>query len=101
MRRGGPWKTLHERLRVWTKDGTWEQILDRVIVKDDSVGVVGWTFPVDSTNVRPTTMRREPGKKGSKTGWIEGLAVADEPLGRSRGCLTSKSTSRSTGVGCR
>jgi hypothetical protein len=33
----------HERLRVWTADGTWEAILDEVIVKDDSVGNVEWT----------------------------------------------------------
>ena len=25
--RYGPWKTCHERLRVWTRDGTWERIL--------------------------------------------------------------------------
>ncbi|WP_253836688.1 IS5 family transposase [Promicromonospora thailandica] len=47
----GPWKTLHERLRIWTKDGTWEQILEHVIVKDDSIGTLEWTFSVDSTNV--------------------------------------------------
>jgi transposase len=29
------WKTAHERLRLWTKDGTWARILDEVIVKDD------------------------------------------------------------------
>jgi len=34
--RYGPWKTAHERLRLWTKDGTWARILDEVIVKDDS-----------------------------------------------------------------
>src|SRR5215212_7171010 len=31
----GPWKTAHERLRVWTADGTWDRFLDHVIVKDD------------------------------------------------------------------
>ncbi|SDH02476.1 transposase, partial [Pseudonocardia oroxyli] len=41
--RYGPWKTAHERLRVWTADGTWQRILDHVVVKDDSVGNVEWT----------------------------------------------------------
>nr|BFE98529.1 hypothetical protein GCM10020241_02050 [Streptoalloteichus tenebrarius] len=41
--RYGPWKTAHERLRRWTTDGTWQRILDKVIVKDDSVGAT----PVD------------------------------------------------------
>src|SRR4029078_3333786 len=48
----GPWKTAHERLRIWTADGTWERVLDQVIVKDDSVGNVEWTFSIDSSSVR-------------------------------------------------
>lgn len=28
---------MHERLRLWTADGTWQRSLDEVIVKDDSV----------------------------------------------------------------
>jgi transposase len=36
--RYGPWKTAHERLRIWTADRTWERILDEMIVKDDAVG---------------------------------------------------------------
>ncbi|WP_370468964.1 IS5 family transposase [Amycolatopsis sp. YIM 10] len=39
--RYGPWKTAHERLRKWTADGTWDRILEHVIVKDDSLGHVG------------------------------------------------------------
>ena len=50
--RYGPWKTAHERLRIWTADGTWDRILDQVIVKDDAVGNVEWTFSIDSSNVR-------------------------------------------------
>jgi transposase len=50
--RYGPWKTAHERLRLWTCDGTWPKIVDDVIVKDDSVGAVEWIISVDSTVVR-------------------------------------------------
>jgi transposase len=50
--RYGPWKTAHERLSIWTADGTWEAILGEVIVKDDSVGNVEWTFSIDSSSVR-------------------------------------------------
>ena len=50
--RYGPWKTAHERLRKWTADGTWDKILTEVVVKDDSIGVVEWTFSVDSSSVR-------------------------------------------------
>jgi hypothetical protein len=34
--RYGPWKTAHERLRIWATDETWEQILDQVIVPGGS-----------------------------------------------------------------
>ncbi len=39
-------------LRTWTADGTWERILDHVVVKDDSVGNAEWMISVDSSNVR-------------------------------------------------
>src|SRR3712207_7888839 len=45
-------KTAHERLRKWTADGTWDRILDHVVVKDDAVGAVEWTISVDSSSVR-------------------------------------------------
>jgi transposase len=61
----GPWKTLHERLRLWTADGTWQEILDHVQVKDDSVGKVEWVFSVDSTIVRAHHHAAGARKKGA------------------------------------
>jgi len=63
--RYGPWKTAHERLRIWTADGTWERILDQVIVKDDSVGTVEWAFSIDSTSVRAHQHSAGARKKGA------------------------------------
>ncbi|GAA3743707.1 hypothetical protein GCM10022205_33200 [Spinactinospora alkalitolerans] len=63
--RYGPWKTGHERLRIWTADGTWERILDQVIVKDDSVGNVEWTFSIDSASVRAHQHSAGARKKGT------------------------------------
>jgi transposase len=63
--RYGPWKTAHERLRIWTADGTWERILDQVIVKDDSVGNVEWTFSIDSSSVRAHQHSAGARKKGA------------------------------------
>jgi len=63
--RYGPWKTAHERLRIWTADGTWERILDEVIVKDDSVGNVEWTFSIDSSSVRAHQHSAGARKKGA------------------------------------
>jgi transposase len=63
--RYGPWKTAHERLRIWTADGTWDRILDQVIVKDDAVGRVEWTFSIDSSNVRAHQHCAGARKKGA------------------------------------
>ena len=62
--RYGPWKTAHERLRIWTADGTWERLLDDVVVKDDSLGSLEWMI-IDSTNVRasPVAVARAPGAR--------------------------------------
>jgi hypothetical protein len=37
---------------LWTENGTWQKILDEVIVKDDAVGEVEWVISVDSSVVR-------------------------------------------------
>jgi transposase len=62
--RYGPWKTAHERLRRWTADGTWDRILEHVVVKDDSVGRVEWIFSVDSSVVRAHQHAAGARKKG-------------------------------------
>jgi transposase len=62
--RYGPWKTAHERLRKWTADGTWDRILAEVIVKDDAVGAVEWTFSIDSSAVRAHQHAAGARKKG-------------------------------------
>lgn len=60
----GPWRTAHERLRRWTADGTWDRVLEHVVVKDDAVGGVEWMFSVDSSSIRAhqqgQTPRRRP-----------------------------------------
>src|ERR671927_1022843 len=63
--RYGPWKTAHERLRKWTADGTWERILDQVVVKDDAVGNVEWIISVDSSVVRAHQHAAGARKKGA------------------------------------
>ena len=63
--RYGPFKTAHERLRRWTADGTWERILEHVIVKDDAVGTVEWTISVDSSIVRAHQHAAGARKKGA------------------------------------
>ncbi|WP_433709481.1 IS5 family transposase [Nocardia sp. CA-084685] len=86
-----PWKTAHERLRTWTPDGTWQRILDEVIVKDDSIGEIEWILSVDSTVVRAHPHAAGARKKGGTNRATSADITPDrDALGRSRGGLSTK-----------
>ena len=61
-RTGCPWrdlperfgnrKTVYNRHRRWSGDGTWEMILDRLRAGCDEAGGRAWTVAVDATVVR-------------------------------------------------
>lgn len=50
--RFGPWKTVHERHRLWPADGTWKRPLQQIQAAADAVGEIDWDVSVDSTIVR-------------------------------------------------
>ena len=50
--RFGPWKTVYERHRLWSADGTWERLLQQVQAAADATGEIDWDVSVDSTIVR-------------------------------------------------
>lgn len=50
--RYGSWKTVHERHRRWSADGTWERVLQRVQAEADAAGGIDWDVCVDSTSIR-------------------------------------------------
>ncbi len=50
--RFGPWKTVYERHRLWSGDGTWERLLQQVQAAADAAGETDWDISVDSTIVR-------------------------------------------------
>ncbi|WP_326836917.1 IS5 family transposase [Amycolatopsis rhabdoformis] len=88
--RYGLWETAHERLRLWTKNGTWDKILDHVIVKDDAVGDPEWVVSVDSSVVRAHRHSAGARKKRGCSDEVEAIVVDGEELGRSRGGLSTK-----------
>ncbi|MGG2463956.1 IS5 family transposase [Streptomyces sp. RGM 3693] len=108
--RFGPWKTVYERHRLWSADGTWEQLLQQVQAAADAAGEIDWDISVDSTIVRAhqhaaRTHRSAVGPrvKGGRTAGTPGRNHVAEParppggggaggegLGRSRGGFTSK-----------
>ncbi len=50
--RFGPWKTVYERHRLWSADGTWERLLQQVQAEADAAGKIDWGISVGSTIVR-------------------------------------------------
>ncbi|MFH8632058.1 IS5 family transposase [Streptomyces lydicus] len=109
--RFGPWKTVYERHRLWSADGTWERLLQQVQAAADAADEIDWDISVDSTIVRAhrhaagalTEPPPAPVSKGAGRDGTPGRdAVADflcppggggagsEGLGRSRGGFTSK-----------
>jgi transposase len=50
--RFGPWKTVYERHRLWSADGTWERLLEQAQAAADAAGEIDWDIAVDSTIVR-------------------------------------------------
>ncbi|MFJ2078980.1 IS5 family transposase [Streptomyces anulatus] len=50
--RYGPRKTVHERHRRWSADGTWALLLRRVQAEADAADDIDWDVSVDSTSVR-------------------------------------------------
>ncbi len=74
--RFGPWKTVYERHRRWSGDGTWERLLQQVQAAADAAGEIDWDISVDSTIVRVhqhaagarTDPSPEPSAKGTEEG---------------------------------
>ncbi|KOV22562.1 transposase [Streptomyces sp. XY413] len=50
--RFGSWKGVHNRLRVWVADGTWERAFTALLAQADEEGDLEWVVAVASTVVR-------------------------------------------------
>jgi|HubBroStandDraft_5_1064220.scaffolds.fasta_scaffold03504_2 transposase len=104
--RFGNWKTVYNRHRRWSADGTWEMILDRLRAGCDQAEGPAWTVAADATVVRAhqhaAGARRAP-PADVDPARLAPAALSDpvrlrgagelrgrEALGRSRGGLTSK-----------
>ncbi|MEU0398627.1 IS5 family transposase [Streptomyces sp. NPDC006208] len=108
--RFGPWKTVYERHRLWSADGTWERLLQQVQAAADAAGEIDWDVSVDSTIVRahqhaagahrPAAGTRFKGGRRARTSGRNAVAEPARPpggggaggegLGRSRGGFSTK-----------
>ena len=49
----GKWKTVYERHRRWSANGTWDKIFEAVLAEADAQGRIDWSMvSVDSTTCR-------------------------------------------------
>ncbi|AZM58143.1 IS5 family transposase [Streptomyces sp. WAC 01529] len=92
--RFGKWKTVYERHRRWSADGTCDRLFAAVLADADAEGRIDWSMvSVDSTSCRAHqhaagARRRRPRVPGKRT--TPRQHRPDEGLGRSRGGLTCK-----------
>ena len=51
--RYGHWKTVFKRFRLWTRQGLWDRILERLQSDFQSKGKIDWRmFSIDGSNIR-------------------------------------------------
>jgi transposase len=85
--RYGPWKTVHERHRRWSADGTWELLLQRVQAEADAAGDIDWDVSVDSTSVRAhhhaagARQAPPPAPKGGSAAAVKSAQIRVELVG--------------------
>ncbi|MFF5390393.1 IS5 family transposase [Streptomyces sp. NPDC013012] len=83
--RFGSWKGVHNLLRKWAVDGTWEKVFTALLAQADAEGDLDWGRR-GRLHDRPCPSARGRGaSKGASVG-----EPADHALGRSRGGLTTK-----------
>ncbi|WP_425427424.1 IS5 family transposase [Actinopolyspora alba] len=94
--RYGTWKSVYDRHRRWSADGTWERIAEALRIDADTGETVAPpTVGVDSSSVRAhqhaAGAARASGRTAPKGGSLSRLdSDGWEALGRSRGGLTTK-----------
>ncbi|MFI6910460.1 IS5 family transposase [Nonomuraea sp. NPDC050394] len=91
----GNWKTVYNRHRRWSMDGTWGKLLDGLRAGCDAAEGADWTVSVDSTVVRAhqhaAGARHAPPRLPGKGDAVDHKPIKGrEALGRSRGGFSTK-----------
>jgi transposase len=79
----GSWKTVYNRHRRWSGDGTWERLL-RELQRGSDAGVQGWDVGIDSTVIRAHQHAAGAPHRAPGDVPIERLAVVLEDFHSSR-----------------
>lgn len=66
--RFGPWQTVYHWFNAWSRDGTWDRILEALQIRLDAQGRIDWDlWCVDGTNIRASRAAAGAGEKGGPT----------------------------------
>lgn len=60
------WKTVYERHRLWSTDGTWERLLQQVQAETDAAGEIDWDISADTPRSCGHTSTPQAGASGMK-----------------------------------
>lgn len=64
--RYGPWSTVYDRFRRWTRDGTLDRIVEALQVRLDEGGQIDWElFCIDGSSIRASRAAAGAGKRGA------------------------------------
>ena len=63
--RFGPWQTVYHCFNGWSRDGTWDRILEALQIRLDAQGRIDWElWCVDGSNIRASRAAAGGGEKG-------------------------------------
>jgi transposase len=63
----GPWQSVYDRFRNWTRKGLWDRILRRLQARKMQSGEIDWSlFCIDGTVVRAHQSAAGASKKGAR-----------------------------------
>lgn len=81
----GPWKTVYDRFRRWTRDGFWDKLLDQLNARRHGAGKIDWDlFCIDGSVVRAHKHAAGARKKGglhpsqNRTLWAVAAGVSPQ-----------------------
>jgi transposase len=71
--RYGPWPTLYDRFVRWTRDGTWNRLLQALLAEMQRRGRIDWAlWCVDGTSIRALKAaagaQKKPPRRGGRAG---------------------------------
>src|SRR5262245_60956910 len=93
----GPWQTVYDRFRKWTREGLWDRLLDELRARKEAAGQIDFRlFAIDGSSVRAHQSAAGASKKSGQTTSRPTTPWAAAGAGSGPSC-----TCTATATGCR